>query len=110
MSNKIIRKNSIRNKIKAISLLPRLTVQRTNAEIYAQIIDSKNGKVLASASSLKVDVKKNKTEIAYIVGQDLGKMAKKSGITKVAFDRGENRYHGRVLSLAKGARDCGLIF
>ncbi len=109
--NKInLRKIRLRRKLKTITSLPILSVFRSNREIYAQIADKNAGNILASANSLKIVERKNKSKIAEIVGQNIAKAAKKAGIEKVAFDRGCNKYHGRVKLLAKGARDAGLIF
>ena len=92
---------------------PRLSVFRSNNEIYAQLIDDVKGITLASASSKDKDMasaKGNKTEIAALVGKAIAEKSKKAGIEKVAFDRGGNLYHGRVKSLAEGAREAGLKF
>lgn len=109
MTKKIVRKNRIRRKIKAKSDLPILQIFRSNFHIYAQIID-RSGKVLAAAGSLKIKEKKNKTEIAEIVGKSIAEEAKKKKIQTVIFDRGGNKYHGRVAMLAKAARDNDLKF
>lgn len=105
----------IRKKIKAKSgTLPRLSVFRSNRHIYAQIIDVNKGQVLASANDLDLSKtkkeKKTKTEVAFLVGQLLAEKGKKANIEKVVFDRSFYRYHGRVKSLAEGARDGGLKF
>ncbi|MEN8798960.1 MAG: 50S ribosomal protein L18 [Flavobacteriaceae bacterium] len=92
---------------------PRLSVYRSNKEIYAQIIDDTNGITLASASSRDKELSKakgTKSEIATQVGKAIAEKAIKAGIEKVAFDRGGNLYHGRVKSLAEGAREAGLKF
>lgn len=109
MTKKIIRKNRIRKKIKSRSGLPILQIFRSNAEIYAQIIDQ-NGKVIVAENSLKIKEKKNKSEIAGIVGKNLAAAAGKAKVSKIVFDRGGNKYHGRVAMLAKCARDGGLKF
>jgi len=93
----------------------RLAIHRTNLHIYAQVISACGGKVLASASTLEADVRKdlanggNKTAAA-VVGQLIAEKAKSAGITQVAFDRSGNRYHGRVKALADAAREHGLQF
>ena len=93
----------------------RLAVHRTNLHIYAQIISACGNKILASASSLESDIKKdlanggNKAAAA-IVGQRIAEKAKSAGIAQVAFDRSGNRYHGRVKALADAAREHGLQF
>lgn len=111
------RRNRIRRRIRKVSFgttqRPRLSVFRSNKEIYAQIIDDTTGKTLAAASSRDKalgDVKGTKSEIAAAVGKALGEKALKAGIETVAFDRGGYRYHGRVKSLADGAREGGLKF
>ncbi|GMN10922.1 50S ribosomal protein L18 [Croceitalea sp. MTPC9] len=110
------RKLRIRRRIRKISSgtesRPRLSVFRSNKEIYAQLIDDVSGKTLAAASSRdkNIDAKGTKTEVANAVGKAIAEKAKKAGIEAVAFDRGGNLYHGRVKSLAEGAREAGLKF
>lgn len=110
------RKLRIRRRIRKVSLgtaeRPRLSVFRSNKEIYAQVIDDNEGKTLAAASSKDKDFKVtgNKTEIATAVGMAIAAKAQSVGIEKVAFDRGGNLYHGRVKALAEGAREGGLKF
>lgn len=88
---------------------PRLVVFRSNKEIYGQIVDN-TGKILASASSLKIKEKNNKTKIAKQVGKNLAERAQKAGIKKIIFDRRKYKYHGRIAALAAGARAGGLKF
>ncbi len=93
----------------------RLSVFRTNCHMYAQIIDASGGKVLASASTVEADVRKELSNggnaaAAAIVGKRIADKAKSLGIEKVAFDRSGFRYHGRVKSLAEAARENGLVF
>ena len=92
--------------------MPRLSVFRSNKNIYAQIIDDEKGNTLASASSMNSDFDKfkNKIDKALEVGKLLAKKANKKGINSVKFDRGGYLYHGRVKSLAEGAREGGLKF
>lgn len=107
------RQRRVRLKTKAVSSNPRLSVFRSNKKIYAQIIDDKKGKTLVSASEKdlgKINKNKKKTEIAREVGKILAEKAKKAKISKVFFDRGKYKYHGRVKALAEGAREGGLIF
>lgn len=110
------RKLRIRRRVRKVSVgtesRPRLAVFRSNKEIYAQLIDDTNGVTLAAASSRDKDVdsKGTKTEVANAVGKAIAEKAKKAGIEAVAFDRGGNLYHGRVKSLAEGAREAGLKF
>jgi len=105
-------KRRIRKKVSGSSSTPRLTVFRSNKQIYAQLIDDLTGTTLASASSLKnKSVEKvNKTEQAGIIGKEIAEKAKKVGIENVVFDRNGYLYHGRVKSLANSAREAGLKF
>ncbi|WP_185861073.1 50S ribosomal protein L18 [Blattabacterium cuenoti] len=92
---------------------PRISVFRSNKEIYAQIIDDLCGKTLVFSSSKEKEFrkyKKNKTEIANKVGKRLGNKAMKLKIKKLVFDKGKYLYHGRVKSLADGVREAGLEF
>ncbi len=92
---------------------PRLAVFRSNNEIYAQVIDDVNGTTLVAASSRDkgiAEAKGNKVEIAALVGKSVAEKAVAAGINKIAFDRGGCLYHGRVKSLADGAREGGLKF
>jgi len=108
---KIRRQKRIRNKVAQNLGIPRLSVFRSNQHIWAQIIDDKHGKTLVATSSKALkEIKGNKSEKANLVGQELAKIALAKHIIKVRFDRGLYRYHGRVKSLAQGARDGGLKF
>ena len=92
---------------------PRLSVYRSNADIYAQLIDDANGVTLASASSRDKDIqaqKMNKVEKSKLVGEAIARKAGELGIRDVTFDRGGYLYHGRVKSVAEGARQGGLLF
>ena len=111
------RRDRIRKRIRKIisgSLeYPRLSVFRSNKEIYVQLIDDSNGSTIAASSSSDKNFAKskaNKTEIASLVGKDIAEKAIKKGIKKVSFDRSGYLYHGRVKSLADGAREGGLKF
>jgi len=106
--DKIRRK--IRGRIAGTSERPRLSVFRSNKAIYAQIIDDNKGVTLVSASSAKIADKATKVEIAGLVGKMIAEKAKAAGIEQVVFDRGGYLYHGRVKSLAEGAREGGLVF
>jgi len=106
--NKI--KLRVRGKIEGTTERPRLTVFRSNKQIYAQIIDDLTGKTLAAASSLKMTDKAPKKEIAAKVGELVAKAAQEAGITAVVFDRNGYLYHGRVKELADAARKGGLKF
>ncbi len=105
-------KRRIRKKVSGTSIVPRLSVFRSNKQIYAQVIDDSTGKTLASASSYKnkATEKATKVEQASIVGKELASIAKKAGIESVVFDRNGYLYHGRVKSLADSAREGGLKF
>ncbi len=102
----------VRGKISGTPERPRLSVFRSNANIYAQIIDDVNGVTLASASTLEKEFEgaTGNKEAAKKVGQKLAERAKAKGIAAVVFDRSGYIYHGRVAELAEGARDGGLEF
>jgi large subunit ribosomal protein L18 len=104
---------TIRKKVAGTAQKPRLSVFRSNTEIYAQLIDDDNGFTLAAASSRDKDIKAqagNKTEKSKLVGQAIARKASELGLTTVVFDRGGNLYHGRVKAVADGAREGGLQF
>ncbi|WP_299115201.1 50S ribosomal protein L18 [uncultured Winogradskyella sp.] len=106
-------KNRIRKIVSGTEARPRLSVFRSNKEIYAQIVDDVTGKTIAAASSRDKDVssaKGNKTEVAALVGKAIAERALKAGVETISFDRGGYLYHGRVKSLAEGAREAGLKF
>ncbi len=106
-------KKRIRKTISGTLEKPRLTVFRSNKEIYVQLIDDTLGKTIVSTSSKAKDIqtdKMNKTKVASLVGQKLAEKALESGITNCSFDRNGYLYHGRVKSLAEGAREKGLKF
>ncbi|MBI3902803.1 MAG: 50S ribosomal protein L18 [Nitrosomonadales bacterium] len=93
----------------------RLAIHRTNLHIYAQVISACGSKILASASSLEADVRKDlanggNTKAAEVVGKRIAEKAKSAGIEAVAFDRSGFKYHGRVKALAEAAREHGLKF
>lgn len=101
----------IRKKISGTKERPRLTVYRSNGEIYAQIIDDVQSHTLVSVSSRKMkELKGTKVERSKETGKALAQMAKDKGISSVVFDRGGYLYHGRVKSFAEGAREGGLQF
>lgn len=114
--SKIERRQRIKFRIKKIvsgtAQKPRLVVFRSNSEIYAQIIDDTKGVTLVAASSRDKDLKATgtKTEKAKQVGKAIAKKALAAGIESISFDRGGYLYHGRVKSLAEGAREGGLKF
>lgn len=115
--SKTQRKQRIRRRIRKVSSgtaeRPRLSVFRSNSEIYTQVINDVEGVTLVAVSSRDKEFEKaegTKTEIANLVGKAVAKKCIEAGIEKVAFDRGGNLYHGRVKSLAEGAREAGLKF
>lgn len=117
MDTKVIRRQKIRYRIRKNSTgtteKPRLSVFRSNTEIYAQVIDDVNGKTIASASSKDKDIsaqKVTKTEKSKLVGAAIARKAKDLGIETVVFDRSGYLYHGRVKAVAEGAREGGLQF
>ena len=103
-----------RNKIKKNSLRNRLSVFRSNKNIYAQIIDDNTGKTIVSASSLEKELnnskKDNKFEIEEKIGNLIAERSIEKGIKKVVFDKGSYLYHGRIKALAESARKKGLEF
>jgi len=106
-------KSRIRKIVSGTEARPRLSVFRSNKEIYAQIVDDVTGKTLAAASSRDKDInsaKGTKIEKSALVGKSIGEKALKAGVETIAFDRGGYLYHGRVKSLAEGAREAGLKF
>jgi large subunit ribosomal protein L18 len=101
----------LRKKISGTTARPRLVVTRSSRHMVAQIVDDTVGKTLVSASSLEADVRSldgDKTAKATKVGQLIADRAKAAGIDTVVFDRGGNKYHGRVAAVADGAREGGL--
>lgn len=114
--NKVLRrakiKRRIRKRVTGTSLIPRLSVYRSNKQIYAQLIDDATGKTLASAGSFKQKEaqKVNKITQATMIGKKIAEKAQEVGIKTVVFDRNGYLYHGRVKSLADSAREGGLKF
>ena len=103
----------IRKKVAGTAEKPRLSVFRSNTDIYVQLIDDDNGKTLAAASSKDKDIaaqKVPKVEKSKLVGAAIARKATELGITAVRFDRGGNLYHGRVKAVADGATEGGLQF
>ncbi|MBS1579788.1 MAG: 50S ribosomal protein L18 [Bacteroidetes bacterium] len=106
-------KYRIRKKISGTASKPRLSVYRSNTEIYAQLIDDVAGVTLAAASSKDKNIaaqKTSKTEKSKLVGNAVAQKAIELGLSAVVFDRGGNLYHGRVKAVAEGAREGGLKF
>lgn len=114
MTNKIERrikiKHRVRNKVSGTAEHPRMSVFRSNKQIYVQLIDDLTGKTLAAASSLGITEKITKKEQAAKVGEEIAKKAQEAGITTVVFDRNGYLYHGRVKEVAEAARNGGLKF
>lgn len=109
------RRRRIRGRIMGTAERPRLSIFRSLTGIYAQVIDDIQGVTLASASTIDRELRaklegKNKTEASRLVGMAVAERAKAAGVTKVVFDRGGYRYHGRVAAVAEGAREAGLDF
>jgi large subunit ribosomal protein L18 len=106
-------RRTIRKRITGTSASPRLSVFRSNTEIYAQLIDDVAGKTIVSASSRDKDIaaqKITKTEKSKLVGSAIARKATELGLSVVVFDRGGSLYHGRVKAVAEGAREGGLKF
>lgn len=116
MNSKLIREKKravrIRKKIVAVSSRPRLTVFRSNKYFYAQIIDDKKGITLVAVNDTVLDKKLAAGKIARAeeVGKMLADKAKEKKVTKVVFDKGAYKYHGRVKAFAESARQSGLVF
>lgn len=103
----------IRKKISGTATKPRLSVFRSNSDIYAQLIDDDNAVTLAASSSREKDIKAQKvvkTEKSKLVGAAIALKAKELGLVTCVFDRGGNLYHGRIKAVAEGAREGGLQF
>ncbi len=104
------RRNRIRRKVFGTAERPRLSVYRSNVHIYAQLINDLEGHTLAAAGSREVTGAENRTDAARKVGELIAGRASGAGIEVAVFDRGGNKYHGRVAALAEGARSGGLRF
>ncbi len=105
-----IRHRRVRKRVAGTAERPRLSIFRSNKQIYAQVIDDIAGKTLAAASSLETGAADDKKATAGLVGESIAKKAADSGIKQVVFDRAGYKYHGRVKALADGARSGGLSF
>ena len=117
MNSKLVQRQKIRyrirKKVSGVATKPRLSVFRSNSDIYAQLIDDTQGVTLVAASSRDKDIaaqKGTKTEKSKLVGAAIAQKATALGISNVVFDRGGNLYHGRVKAVAEGAREAGLQF
>jgi len=113
-AKKVVRRlkirRGIRSKVVGTTLVPRLSVFKSNKCIYAQLIDDAKGETVCSVGSLKSEIKGTKVEVANAIGKLIGEAAKTKGIDKVVFDRSGYLFHGRVKALADGARESGLKF
>jgi large subunit ribosomal protein L18 len=101
----------LRKKLGGTSLRPRLVVSRSSRHVFVQIVDDTAGRTVASASTMEADLRSfegDKTAKARRVGELLAERAKSAGVDAVVFDRGGNRYHGRIAAIADGAREGGL--
>jgi large subunit ribosomal protein L18 len=104
------RRHQIQRIVRGTSERPRLVVFRSNASIYAQLIDDAKGFTIASSSSRNLETKAKKTELSKLTGKAIAEVAKEKGIKSVVFDRNGYLYHGRIKALADGAREGGLQF
>lgn len=103
----------VRKRVAGTPARPRLVINRSARHMFVQVVDDTTGTTLAWASTMEPDVRalsEDKTAKARKVGQNVAERAKSAGIATVVFDRGGNKYHGRVAALADGARDAGLAF
>lgn len=101
----------LRKKVTGTTVRPRLVVSRSSRHVFVQIVDDTLGKTVASASTMEADLRSfegDKTAKARKVGELLAERAKSAGVEAVVFDRGGNKYHGRVAAIAEGAREGGL--
>jgi large subunit ribosomal protein L18 len=108
---RVKRHRRVRKRVTGTTGRPRLAVFRSNRHIYAQVIDDTTGRTLAAASTAEPELRSGSTatvDAAKAVGQLVGERAKTAGISRVVFDRGGFRYHGRVAALCDGARAAGL--
>jgi large subunit ribosomal protein L18 len=109
------RTNRVRKKLRGDAQCPRLSVRRSNKHLYCQLIDDEAGKTLASASTRDKTLAEQigyggNCEAAKVVGLAIAERAKAVGVTRIRFDRGSYKYHGRVAELANAAREGGLEF
>ena len=110
-SQRVRRHNRLRKRVVGSSERPRLVVTRSARHMFVQVVDDTKGHTVASASTLEADLRTfdgDKTAKARKVGELVGQRAKDAGVESVVFDRGGNRYHGRVAAIADGAREAGL--
>jgi large subunit ribosomal protein L18 len=101
----------LRKKVTGTAVRPRMVVSRSSRHVFVQVVDDTVGKTVASASTMEADLRSfegDKTAKARKVGELLAERAKSAGVEAVVFDRGGNKYHGRVAAIAEGAREGGL--
>lgn len=106
------RHSRVRKRVSGTARVPRLVVFRSSRHTEVQVIDDTVGRTLAAAATMEADVRGSgdKTAQAAKIGVSIAARAREAGVTRVVFDRGGYRYHGRVAAVAQGARDGGLIF
>jgi large subunit ribosomal protein L18 len=110
-ASRVRRHQRVRKQIQGSTGRPRLVVNRSSRHIFVQVVDDSAGRTVASASTMEADLRTldgDKTAKARRVGELVGERAKAAGVETVVFDRGGNRYHGRVAAVADGAREAGL--
>jgi len=110
-ARRLKRRRRVRAKVIGTAVRPRMVVSRSSRHVFVQVVDDTVGKTVASASTMEADLRTfegDKTAKARKVGELLAERAKSAGIEAVVFDRGGNRYHGRVAAIAEGAREGGL--
>ena len=103
----------LRKKLSGTAVRPRLVVSRSSRHVFVQVVDDTAGRTVASASTMEADLRSfegDKTAKARKVGELVAERAKSAGVDAVVFDRGGNKYHGRIAALADGARESGLEF
>lgn len=108
--SRIRRHNRVRAKISGDAIVPRLNVFRSNKGLFVQLIDDKEGKTIASVNEADIKTGKTKIERSREAGKIIAEKAKDKKISKVVFDRGGYKYHGRTQAVAEGAREAGLEF
>lgn len=114
--NRVARKrrhSRVRKKVRGTTERPRMVVTRSTRHIFVQVVDDSSGRTVASASTMEADIRGadgDKTAHARLTGERIAERAKQAGVASVVFDRGGNRYHGRVAAVADAARDGGLDF
>lgn len=115
MRQRIRRQRRVRKPLRGTNERPRLSVRRSHKHIYAQVIDDSSGRTLAAASTVEAQLKTSVSfggnkDAATAIGKTVAERAKAAGVSRVCFDRGPCRYHGRVAALADAAREAGLEF